>query len=76
MNGVKKTSIFKRFLSYADLLKKYNTLKNKYETLLEITKNDLLDMLIKSSDQEVENIKLKNEIKHLKEKIKILKGGI
>lgn len=76
MNGVKKTNIFKRFLSYVDLLKKYNTLKNDYDTLLEITKNDLLDMLIKSSNQKVENIKLKSEIKHLREKIKKIKGGI
>lgn len=73
MSGVKKTNIFKRFLSYTELLKKYNTLKNNYETLLEITKNDLLDKLMKNSDTELQNIKLKKENKHLREKVKTLK---
>lgn len=73
MSGAKKTNIFKKILSYGELLKKYNTLKNEHEVILEITKNNLLDTLIKNSNQELENKRLKKENKQLREKVKILK---
>lgn len=73
MNGVKNTNIFKKFLSYRELLKKCNSQEVEIETLKEIIKNDLFNTLIKNSDTEIQNVKLKSEVKHLKEKLKTLK---
>lgn len=73
MSGVKNTNIFKKFLSYRELLKKYNTLANEHELLLELSKNDLFNSTMCEADKEIRLKKLKDENRHLREKIKTLK---
>ena len=52
----------KRIFNYIDLRKKYNTLKNDYDVLLDTHEKDVSD-----------KTKMRHEINKLKNKIKILK---
>lgn len=73
MSGVRRINIFKPYKRYKELLKKYNTLKNDYEILLELSKNDMFNSVMKNLNQEIANKKLKTENKHLREKVKTLR---
>ena len=52
----------KRIFNYIDLRKKYNTLKNDYDVLLDTHEKDVSD-----------KTKMRHEINKLKNKIKVLK---
>lgn len=54
----------KRIFNYIDLRKKYNTLKNDYDVLLDTHEKDVSD-----------KTKMRHEINKLKNKIKILKSS-
>lgn len=54
----------KRIFNYIDLRKKYNTLKNDYDVLLDAHEKDVND-----------KTKMRHEINKLKNKIKILKSS-
>lgn len=73
MSGVRRINIFKKILSYKDLLKKYHTLQNEYELLLELSKNDVFNSKMEYADKDIRLKKLKEENKHLREKVKTLR---
>ena len=54
----------KRIFNYIDLRKKYNTLKNDYDVLLDTHEKDVSD-----------KTKMRYEINKLKNKIKVLKSS-
>lgn len=54
----------KRIFNYIDLRKKYNTLKNDYDVLLDTHEKDVSD-----------KTKMRREINKLKNKIKVLKSS-
>ena len=65
--------ITSRIVNYVGLQRKYNRLQNEYDSLVEITKSELLESIIKKSNEAIKLKKLKTENKNLREKIKVLK---
>lgn len=65
--------IFTKVHSYAELLKKYNTLQNDYEILKELIKEDAFEKMLSNADKDLKIIKLEKDNKNLRKKIKMLK---
>ncbi|MBE6147439.1 MAG: hypothetical protein E7168_03800 [Firmicutes bacterium] len=65
--------ITSRIVNYVGLQRKYNRLQNEYDSLVEITKSELLESIIQKSNEAIQLKKLKTENKNLREKIKVLK---
>ena len=63
----------KGIFNYIKLRKKYNTLKNKYETLLETTKEDCFNAIFQKINDELDVNRLRQENKNLRLKNKSLK---
>ena len=66
----------KRFKSYIDLLRKYNTLELKYETLRTQIKEECFKQLLNTLNEQSQVKRLKEENKKLRLKIKELKTAI
>lgn len=62
-----------KLFDYVGLKRKYNSLRNEYDNIVEMSKEDLFSSVLRNAEIEVQNRKLKAENKHLREKIKVLK---
>lgn len=58
---------------YLKLRKKYNTLELEYKTLKESVKTDLYKILLHRLDEPEEVKRLRDDNKHLRKKVKLLK---
>ena len=66
-------TIFTNLWNYTELRKKYNTLKNDYDILEELVKEETFEKVLSNANTEIENARLKEENKNLRKKIKVLK---
>ncbi len=62
-----------RLFDYFKLRKKYNTLLNKYETLLSNTKEKCFDIIYNKINDDQSIVRLKKENKLLRQQVKTLK---
>lgn len=62
-----------KLFDYLKLLKKYNTLENKYQTLLQAVKDNVFKDVIENLNYKQKIFELKKDIKKLKAKNKKLK---
>jgi hypothetical protein len=58
---------------YFKLRKEYNSLLNKYETLLEMTEDKCFDVIYEKLNDNLDSIRLKKENKKLRLQVKTLK---
>lgn len=66
----------KKIKSYIELLRKYNTLELKYETLKSQVKEECFKQVLNTLNNQLQTDRLKEENKKLRLKIKELKTAI